>query len=59
MSISMFDEGVLLVGAQMPSGNPVTKFNDTKFNVTKFITKLMSRADILQRRIPFSRLRGF
>ena len=47
MAIIMFYEGIMLVGAQMPSANPVTKFIVTKFIVTKFITKFISRADIL------------
>ena len=42
MSIIMFYEGVLLVGAQMPSSTPVTKLFVTKFIVTKFIAKLFS-----------------
>ena len=43
----MFYEGILLVGAQKPSANPVTKFIITKLIVTKFVTKFISRADIL------------
>jgi len=47
MSIIMFYDGFLLVGAQMPSANPITKFIVTKFIVTKFVTKFISRANIL------------
>ena len=37
MSINMFYEGVLLVGTQIPSSNPATKFIVTKCIVTKFL----------------------
>ena len=46
MSIIMFYEGVLLVGAQMPSANPITTFIVTKFIVTQIVAKFISRADI-------------
>ena len=35
----MFCDGILLVGVQMPSANPMTKFVVAKVIVTKRITK--------------------
>ena len=58
MSIIMFYEGVLLVGAQMPSSTPVTKIIVTQFIVTKFIAKLFSGVPFPKGESPSRILRG-